>query len=173
MDYVYRAGVNCEVVRNDVHPELLNIDNYSGLVISPGPQTPKHSGHLMSFIEAFSGKLPILGICLGHQAIGEFFGSTLSHGLKPVHGKVHEIYLKKDEIFQGVGVKTRVVRYNSLILRNIPAVLNVIAITKDEEVMAIKHRDLPIWGLQFHPEAALTDDGQTMIKNWVSCNNIT
>ena len=160
------------MVRNNVPPAELDISAFTGLVLSPGPETPAKAGYLLQYIDKFHKVLPVLGICLGHQAIGEYFGAELVKAIRPMHGKISPVYLKKDPLFDSLGKKIDVVRYNSLVLKNLPEELLNIAETSEGEFMAIRHVTLPLWGLQFHPEAALTHEGLKLLKNWVSWNKI-
>ena len=123
----------------------------------------------MKVVDRFVSQVPVLGICLGHQAIGEYFGSVLVGAARPMHGKVSQIRHTGHPLFAHVEQATRVVRYHSLVLRQLPDELEVIAETDDEhrEVMALAHRELPAWGVQFHPEAELTEQGMQLISNWL------
>ena len=173
VDYFRRLNVDCMVLRNDTPVQELTGHNFKGIVLSPGPKTPEKAGNLMEVLSLYHQKLPVLGICLGHQAIGQFFGGQVTKALRPVHGKISAIRFNKDIIFQGIpSSEINVVRYNSLVVRNLPDVLEAIALSKEEEIMALKHKHLPIWGVQFHPEAELTEFGLVMLKNWVTYNQI-
>ncbi len=143
------------------------------IVISPGPQTPSKAGCLMALINEYHNKIPILGICLGHQAIGEYFGMKLVKAPKPRHGKITSVRHGSDVIFNGIPLDFNVVQYNSLILE-VPEVeeLQIIASGNGDQVMAVRHKSLPIWGLQFHPEAALTEYGLQLLKNWLDYNKL-
>lgn len=171
-DYLRQAGAECLVLNNKVRPEELSKLNLKGIVLSPGPETPAKAGQLLQVVGAFYNKLPILGICLGHQAIGQFFGAKLEKAEKPMHGKVSIINCKEDYLFQGLARQLKVVRYHSLVLNSLPETLSSIAATEKGEIMAVKHNQLPVRGLQFHPEAILTESGLAMLKNWLSFNNI-
>jgi len=165
--------VECCVYRNDVPLETIFSGNYQGVVLSPGPEVPEKAGHLMKVLAQYLDQLPILGICLGHQAIGQYYGAKLVKGQKPMHGKVSKVDLTCDVLFKGMPEEINVVQYNSLLLEALPAELKIIAKNKKGEIMAIKHADLPVWGVQFHPEAALTDFGLIILKNWLVYNDIT
>ena len=168
--YLAVAGVPCEVKRNDeVAPSDLKSDQYKALVLSPGPGIPTRAGQLMNMLDASVGK-PVLGICLGHQAIGMHFGAVLEKSVRPMHGKVSSITTSNHPMFYGIEQPSiEVVRYHSLVLRNLPDELQVIATSKDDfEVMAIAHQTLPVWGMQFHPEAALTRFGSRLVQNWAN-----
>lgn len=171
-DYLQQLGVECVVLNNQTSIASIQKLPIKGIVLSPGPETPEKAGILPGVIRAFYNKLPILGVCLGHQAIGQFFGARLVRALKPMHGKVSEISCEEDYLFHGIPKNIKVVRYHSLVLQEMPSSLSNIALTAEGEVMAIKHNTLPIRGLQFHPEAILTENGLVMLKNWLSFNNI-
>lgn len=172
VDYFGQAGVEAKVVRNDVPLQEVIQLPVTAVVLSPGPGTPKQAGSLMDVIHYYHEKVPMLGICLGHQALGEFFGAKLEKGIKPMHGKVSEIICEADPIFESIPSKTEVVRYHSLVLRHTPESILPLAHTAEGELMAFKHKTLPLYALQFHPEAALTTYGLQMLKNWVSIVNI-
>ena len=117
-------------------------------------------------------KKPVLGICLGHQAIGVYFGAVLCQAEKPMHGKVSFMKHKQDLIFKNVTERFEAVRYHSLIIKNLPPTLQEICLTDENVVMGIKHTDLPIYGIQFHPESILTNSGLKILENWLKLNNI-
>jgi len=142
----------------------------SAIVISPGPGKPKEAGICEEVIKYYTGKLPILGICLGHQAISEAFGAKITYADKIMHGKTSEITIKNDiQIFKGLPCRVTVGRYHSLIsdIGTIPDCLEIIAKTDDNIVMAVKHKEYNVYGLQFHPESILTPHGNIMIKNFL------
>jgi anthranilate synthase/aminodeoxychorismate synthase-like glutamine amidotransferase len=168
--YDYLAQLGCEVYveRND-NITVEQIENIApqALVISPGPGKPRHAGTLMEIISSFHTVLPILGICLGYQAIGEFFGAELTYAPRPMHGKTTEIIFDtKYFLFHNIPQKTEVMRYHSLNIKNIPDALEVTAQTASGEPMAIQHKHLPVCGVQFHPESVLTTHGMQMLQNW-------
>ena len=168
-DYVRQCGVLCDVIRND-DVKLNNkdfINNYDALILSPGPQTPKKAGHMMEIIHKHHKTKPILGVCLGHQAIGQYFGAELGKATTPKHGKVDMAIHKGHSLFNNISQIFEVTRYHSLILYNIMHPLQIIAHTQNNEPMALSHRTLPIIGIQFHPESCLTTSGLTIIKNFV------
>ncbi len=168
-DYLGRLGATCTVFRNNVALSAITRYPYQGIVLSPGPSSPKQAGNLMKVLEFYHDKLPILGICLGHQAIGEFFGAVLTCAHQPMHGKISEIITQGSVLFEGLPQKFKVVRYHSLILQNFPQVLKVTASTNDayQEIMALEHNYLPIFGVQFHPEAILSEYGLEILANWL------
>ncbi|MEM7107233.1 MAG: aminodeoxychorismate/anthranilate synthase component II [Bacteroidota bacterium] len=168
VDYFEQLGVTCTVLRNDIPLKEVISKNYSGIVLSPGPAKPENSGNLLKVIEHYHNKLPLLGICLGHQAIGQYFGACLQKALRPMHGKISEIDIEPDPLFKGLPTTFDVVRYHSLVLTfNDDTYLRPLAMSREAELMAMRHNDLPIWGLQFHPEAALTENGLAILRNWL------
>ena len=136
---------------------------------------PKHkqAGISLEILERFKGKLPILGICLGHQCIGHYFGGKIVKGKIPMHGKISEVVHNNQHIFKGVKNPLKVTRYHSLEIEkcSIPAELEIICQTDDNVIMAVKHKDYPIYGVQFHPEAELTEDGHKILKNFINIVN--
>jgi len=169
LDYLGRVGVASEVFRNNVSLEILVQEDYAGILLSPGPGKPKEAGNLMEVLEYFCQKLPIFGVCLGHQAIGEFFGAKLQKAQKPMHGKISKISLVNHSLlFKNLPEQFSVVRYHSLVLQDLPECLRATALSEKSEIMALEHKFLPICGVQFHPEAALTDFGLQIIENWAS-----
>ncbi|MCW3124783.1 MAG: anthranilate synthase, component [Bacteroidetes bacterium] len=167
-DYIMQAGQECIVVRNDEKTmEEINSLDFDSIVISPGPRTPSEAGITMDVIRQYWEDKPILGICLGHQAIGEFFGSSLVSALKPMHGKTSIMKHTDHKIFEGIAAETEIMRYHSLALEYVlEDHLKVIADTAEGEIMGIAHTEKKIIGLQFHPESVLTPYGLQMIKNW-------
>lgn len=164
-------GVSVKVFRNDqisiadiraIHPRAI--------VISPGPGRPARAGITNETILSFAAQIPILGVCLGHQAIGEVFGARLVRAIEPIHGKKWPIFHRGRGLFQGVPNPIEVGRYHSLLLdvNSIPDMLTVEAYTVENEVMAIRHRDYPVFGVQFHPESILTPMGTRLLENFVS-----
>ncbi|MBC8153336.1 MAG: aminodeoxychorismate/anthranilate synthase component II [Bacteroidetes bacterium] len=168
VDYLRQAGAVCTVVRNDASLASITARSFDGVVLSPGPGTPQRAGNLMAVVEYYHARLPMLGVCLGQQALGEFFGATLGLADRPMHGKVSAIRVDTgDELFQNMPGQFNITRYHSLVLQTLPLALRQLAVTKAGEVMAIRHRTWPVWGVQFHPEAVLTEYGLVLIKNWV------
>jgi len=147
----------------DLHPDRL--------VISPGPCTPAEAGISVAAIQEFAGKLPILGVCLGHQSIGAAFGGKIVRAAHIMHGKTSEVEHDSRELFKNVTNPFTATRYHSLVIapQTLPACLKVTArACDDQEIMAIRHRELPIWGIQFHPESILTEAGMAILKNFLS-----
>ncbi|NHE59168.1 anthranilate synthase component II [Cyclobacterium plantarum] len=167
-DYFKRSGEAVMVVRNDVPLTALFDLEFAALVLSPGPGRPEDAGNLMQILEHFVDKVPVLGVCLGHQAIGTLFGAGLQRSIRPMHGKVSWVNQTSPQPFlQQVPGRFQVTRYHSLELTALPPELEVVLETDQGEVMAICHKSLPVIGLQFHPEAHLTKYGEKIIRNWV------
>lgn len=158
------------VIRNDqCSPEEIEAMHPSHIMISPGPGKPSQAGRCEEIIRHFQGKLPIMGVCLGHQAICEVYGATVSYAKELMHGKMSVVELERDcKLFRGMGETAEVARYHSLIALKdtIPDCLQVIASTQDGEVMGVRHGDYEIYGLQFHPESILTPEGKVMLENF-------
>ncbi|CAN5529417.1 aminodeoxychorismate/anthranilate synthase component II [soil metagenome] len=169
VDYLQQAGATCRVVRNNESFAELISEPVDAVVLSPGPGVPKQAGRLMDVIHYYHQRVPMLGICLGHQALGEFFGATVTRAERPMHGKVSTIRTETDDVlWQGLPTEFDVTRYHSLVLTDLPPdELVRLAVAGQDEVMAIRHQTLPIWGVQFHPEAALTQNGLKLIENWI------
>lgn len=167
-DYVARANVQCEVVKNDaITIAEIESGNYDGIILSPGPKIPDDAGVTKTIIKYFYNSKPILGICLGHQAIGETFGAKLVKADYPMHGKTSEIIFEPHYLFQNFFEPFNAMRYHSLILKEVASPLRVIAKTNDAEVMAVVHENELLCGVQFHPESVLTENGQQIINNWL------
>jgi anthranilate synthase/aminodeoxychorismate synthase-like glutamine amidotransferase len=163
-------GAEVEVHRNDV----IGVDEAlalhpTHLVISPGPGTPLDAGISMQMIRAFSGRIPIFGVCLGHQSLVEVFGGKVVRAARLMHGKVSPVIHDGRGVFGGVPQDFQAGRYHSLIAEpeSIPSVLEVTARTAQGEIMGVRHRSLPIEGVQFHPESVLTPDGPTLMRNFL------
>ena len=172
--YFEEIGQKVKVFRNDEvqTQEVLDI-NPDYLVISPGPSTPKNSGICIDLIKENSknrNPKPLLGVCLGHQAIAEAFGANVIQSGKPIHGKVSRISHYKSKLFKNIKNPFNATRYHSLIVENktLPKMLEITAITDDKVIMAIQHKKLPIFGVQFHPESIATDFGHQLLKNFLS-----
>jgi len=169
-DYFAQLNFPCEVFRNDEKsPEEIISMNPSTIILSPGPETPKKAGVMMELIEFFHNKIPLLGICLGHQGIGEFFGAKLVRADRIMHGKTSMIIHDHHPLFADIPSPFEAMRYHSLILKEMESTpLKVIAHTAENEVMAFIHPDKKICGIQFHPESILTPHGITILKNWIA-----
>lgn len=167
-DYFLQHDLACEIIRNN-EKELLNKqpDDYLALVISPGPETPVKAGYLMQVLPQWINKIPILGICLGHQAIGMYYGASLIRAKQPRHGKVDTLSHNGNSLFDGISQEFQATRYHSLILPQLPQELEEICWCNDE-IMGLAHKSLPIWGVQFHPESCATPDGLRMVKNFIA-----
>jgi anthranilate synthase/aminodeoxychorismate synthase-like glutamine amidotransferase len=167
-DYFMQLGEEVIVVKNDEINAGLNEYRFDKIVISPGPNTPSEAGKLMEVIPTVYDRYPVLGICLGHQALGQFFGSELILAKRPMHGKVSAITHDGDLIYKNIPDPLNVCRYHSLVLRNAEnAALRVTASTSDGECMSFRHKTLPITGIQYHPEAILTEHGLKILGNWL------
>jgi para-aminobenzoate synthetase component II len=169
--YLQQLGAETTVVRNDAVPPTQDRIGYDGVLISPGPGTPIEAGASMAVIEdcARAG-LPMLGVCLGHQALGEVFGATVAHAPELMHGKTSLIEHHGQGVLEGLPTPFTATRYHSLAVRpeTIPAELIVTATTASGIVMGLQHRDLPLHGVQFHPESVLTEGGHRLLANWLA-----
>ena len=161
-----------KVVRNDecTLEEIAEMKP-EAIILSPGPGRPEDAGICIPAIKEFAGKIPILGVCLGHQSICEAFGGTVSYAKELMHGKKKKIYtVGKSRIFEGLGDSFQAARYHSLaaLKDKLPDVLKVTAEAEDGEIMAVEHTEYPIYGVQFHPESVMTPDGKKMIENFIN-----
>ncbi len=159
-----------KVVRNDsVTVEQLESMHPDAVIVSPGPGRPADAGICEDVIKALGPRIPILGVCLGHQAICEAYGATITYAKKLMHGKQSRIRFTADPIFEGLEQNIPVARYHSLAVKSdtLPECLEAIASADDGEIMAVKHREYPTYGLQFHPESVMTPDGMMMLKNFI------
>lgn len=173
--YVGEIYKDIKVVRNDaVTIEDIGKMDLEGIIISPGPGTPEEAGISIEVIKEFSGIVPILGICLGHQSIAAAFGGKVVRADKIMHGKTSIIKHNGKDIFEGIKNNLKVMRYHSLIAKKetLPEVLEVTAETADGVIMGIKHKEFKVYGLQFHPESYFTECGREIIKNFLGgiCN---
>jgi anthranilate synthase/aminodeoxychorismate synthase-like glutamine amidotransferase len=170
VQYLQELGAETIVFRNDkVGLAKLKKLKIKRAVISPGPGRPKDSGISCKFIKEFYKKIPILGVCLGHQCIGACFGGKIIRSKKIMHGKTSSIYHNKKDIFQGIKSPFEATRYHSLIIdkKSLSKDLMVTAKTRDGIIMGIKMKDYPLYGVQFHPESILTKDGKRILKNFL------
>lgn len=162
-------GAEVEVVRNDKF-ELKDLEQYDKIVLSPGPGIPSEAGLLLDVIRTYAARKPILGVCLGHQAIGEVFGASLENLKEVYHGVQTEgTQLGNDYIFDGLPERVMMGRYHSWVVAkdSVPECLEVTAMSDDGEIMAMRHRQYDIHGIQFHPESVLTPEGKTMVGNFL------
>ncbi len=168
LHYLLQTGNDCKVYRNDeITLEHLIALNPSRIIISPGPETPMQAGITMQVIEHFHRHTPILGVCLGHQALGMFFGAKLIHAPYPMHGKTSAITHNNHELFKGIPSPYTVMRYHSLSVTGFEGTgLIATAHTTDGAIMALAHKEYPCTGVQFHPESIGTEHGLQLLKNW-------
>ena len=170
VQYFGELGEEIEVFRND-KVSLSEIEklNPEMLVISPGPGTPKNAGISLDLINHFTGKLPILGVCLGHQCIGESFGGNIVLAPRLMHGKTSLIHHDGKDIFKELPNPLEATRYHSLIIEkeNLPDCLEINAWTEEQEIMGVKHKECLVWGVQFHPESILTTSGKALLNNFL------
>jgi anthranilate synthase component II len=171
VQYLGELGAAVKVVRNDA----ISLDEIASLrsdhtVISPGPCTPSEAGISVPLIRRFAGRIPILGVCLGHQAIGQAFGGRIIRAQRVMHGKMSSIVHDERGVFAGVPSPFNATRYHSLAIEraSLPDVLDVTATADDGEIMAIRHREMPLEGVQFHPEAILTEHGMKVLGNFLN-----
>lgn len=161
---------NIKIVRNDcIDISTISLKQYKGIILSPGPGSPKESGLCIPIVQKFSGQIPILGICLGHQIIAEAFGGFVQQANSILHGKSSRIWHSQRNLFSGVRNPLQVGRYHSLAIspQNFPSVFAIDAYCKDHVIMAIRHKIHPTYGLQFHPESYLSEEGNIIIKNFL------
>ena len=172
VQYFGELGAEVKVFRNDA----VTLDEIARLspeniVVSPGPSSPENAGISVELIKRFSGKIPILGVCLGHQAIGYAFGGRIVRAGKLMHGKISRITHHNTDVFQGMPQSFEATRYHSLVIdeKTMPGCLEVTARSEDDnEIMGIRHQSFPLWGVQFHPESILTRGGINILKNFLS-----
>lgn len=168
--YFREIGAEIQVVRNDkiTVEQVEAMENLEGIIISPGPKTPEDGGASLEILQAFEGRLPILGVCLGHQIIAWHYRANVHKGKMPMHGKVTDIRTHRRGLFKNLPEEYKVTRYHSLVVDEdtIPEQLQVDAQSDDGAIMAISHKTLPIYGIQFHPEAVLTEYGHEILKNF-------
>ncbi|MDO4323143.1 MAG: aminodeoxychorismate/anthranilate synthase component II [Lachnospiraceae bacterium] len=171
--YMEELGERVELIRNDrisagqVETMML-AGTLEGIIISPGPKSPKDCGNCREIVEQMAGRVPILGVCLGHQIIGHVFGAKVVKGVRPMHGKVTRIRTTGEGLFEQLPREYSVTRYHSLIVSDeqFPEELQVDARSEDGVIMALSHRKLPVYGVQFHPEAVLTEYGHELLGNF-------
>ena len=171
--YLEELGEKVTLVRNDKitadHIESMVYDgSLEGIILSPGPKSPADCGNCKEILKRMAGKVPILGVCLGHQIIGHVFGATVKKGNRPMHGKVTAITTDGKGLFQNLPRTYQVTRYHSLVISDekFPEELQVNARSEDGVIMGIRHRKMPVYGVQFHPEAVLTEYGHELLRNY-------
>ena len=171
VQYLGQLGAECEVRRND-EITVAEVADFgaAGVLLSPGPGTPERAGIMMDVIQEYAGKLPMFGVCLGHQAIGAAFGATVTRAPELLHGKTSEVHHSGSGVLAGLPSPFTATRYHSLAVEadSVPAELEVTGRTPSGIVMALRHRELPIEGVQFHPESVLTEGGHQLLANWLA-----
>lgn len=168
--YVLHAGAQAEVFRNDkISVAELEGLGFDAIILSPGPGRPEDAGICLELVQKLSGKIPILGVCLGHQTIAQSFGGTIIHAKSIMHGKTSMVEANGKHIFSGINKPFNVMRYHSLAVQesDLPDCLEVTARTLDGEIMGIKHKEHPTQGVQFHPESFMTTVGKRLIRNFI------
>jgi anthranilate synthase component 2 len=171
VQYFGELGQEVRVVRNDEIPAAdIAALAPSHIVISPGPCTPNEAGISLEVIKSYAGRIPILGVCLGHQAIGQAFGGRIVRAARVMHGKTSKIFHDEKGVFFGLPNPFEATRYHSLLIEraSVPEALDVTAKTWDEEIMAVRHKTLPVEGVQFHPESFLTTAGKELLRNFLT-----
>lgn len=170
VQYLGELGQDVQVYRNDeIDLDLVAKLKPRHIVISPGPCTPNEAGISVPLIKEFAGKIPMLGVCLGHQSIGQAFGGNIIHAKQLMHGKTSLIHHKNEGVFKGLPNPYTATRYHSLVIERetIPDCLEITAWTDDGEIMGVRHKTLPIEGVQFHPESILTEYGHELLDNFL------
>ena len=172
VQYFGELGCDVTIWRNDQFTlDDVRKLNPDAIVVSPGPCTPLEAGQSVSVIRELGAEFPVLGVCLGHQSIGEAFGARVERALQPVHGKTSPVRHDGTGLFAGLPDGVRVTRYHSLVVRDLPPELVATAFTTDpqeEIIMALRHRDYPVYGVQFHPESIETQSGMDMLRNFLT-----
>ncbi len=170
VQYLGELGQEVEVYRNDaIDPAGIRARAPTGVLLSPGPGRPEDAGVSLAVLGELAGEVPILGVCLGHQCIGAHWGGSIVRARQLMHGRTSSIHHDADGVFAGLPSPFVATRYHSLVVRrdSVPEVLTVSAWTEDGEVMGLRHRTLPVEGVQFHPESFLTDHGHALLANWL------
>lgn len=174
VQYLGELGAELEVYRNDeITTEEIDARSPERILISPGPGTPDRAGITLEVINEFSGKIPILGVCLGHQAIGQAFGGSVVRAPVPVHGKPSKVKHDNKGVFRNIEQGFEAGRYHSLVVdrASVPECLEISAETEDGLVMGLRHRELPVEGVQFHPESILTPEGKKILANFINAES--
>jgi anthranilate synthase component II len=170
VQYLGEMGVELQVQRNDqIALDQIRELKPERILVSPGPCSPRESGLSNDIIRAFGPQVPVLGVCLGHQCIGHVFGANVVVNYRMMHGKTSPIRHNGKDLFEGMPNPFMATRYHSLVIdrKTMPPCLEVTAESDEGEVMGVRHRELPIWGVQFHPESILTEHGRTILKNFL------
>lgn len=165
-DYLLQLGQEVEVKRNDEPLDTFH-QNYDAVVLSPGPGIPQKSNNLLSIIKVYENH-PLLGICLGHQALAVHFGLKLKKAIQPIHGKIRPVIHNGDELYNDIPEKFNVVRYHSLVIDKLSNPLIVNSWSESQEIMGFRHIEKLIFGIQYHPESILTEYGFQLLRNWLS-----
>lgn len=169
VQYLGELGAELKVVRNDdLTAEEVAALSPEKIILSPGPCTPNEAGITLDVIKAMGGKVPILGVCLGHQSIGQAFGAKVVRAKRPVHGKTSAIHHEGKGLFKDLPTPFRATRYHSLVVEELPEELEATAFTEDGIVMAMQHKELPVYGVQFHPESIMTEHGKQLLQNFLA-----
>jgi len=173
VQYFGQLGVEQRVFRNnEITPKEAVALNPDRVLLSPGPCSPREAGITLEIIRAFEGRKPIFGVCLGHQAVGHYYGGNVVRADRLMHGKTSPISHRDTDLFKGMPQGFRATRYHSLLVERstFPKELEVTAETAEGEVMGLRHRTLPIWGVQFHPESIATEGGMKILRNFLELN---
>lgn len=175
VQYLAQLGEEVKVVRNDE----IGVADIAALcpdriVVSPGPCSPEEAGISVAAIREYAGKIPLLGVCLGHQSIGAAFGGKVVRSVSLMHGKTSPIHHDGKELFEGLANPFNATRYHSLVVErsSLPACLEVTAWVENGEIMGMRHRELPVWGVQFHPESILTEGGMQLLDNFLKLSRL-
>ena len=171
VQYFGELGVETRVFRNDaITPAGALALKPDRVLVSPGPCSPSEAGVTLDIIRAFAGVRPLLGVCLGHQSIGQFFGGRVVRADRLMHGKTSPILHKNTDVFRGMPQGFAATRYHSLLVERatLPACLEITAETAEGEIMGLRHRELPVWGVQFHPESVATEGGMGILENFLN-----
>ena len=171
VQYFGQLGVEQRVFRNDeITPEQALALNPDRVLLSPGPCSPAEAGVTLGILKAFAGVKPILGVCLGHQSIGHYFGGRVVRAGRLMHGKTSPILHRGTDVFRGMPSPFAATRYHSLLVEreSLPACLEITAETAEGEIMGLRHRELPVWGVQFHPESIATEGGMKLLENFLT-----
>ena len=171
VQYFGQLGVEQRIFRNnEITPEQALALQPDRVLLSPGPGCPSEAGVTLDIIKAFAGRTPILGVCLGHQSIGQYFGGQVVRASRLMHGKLSPILHRGTDVFRGMPSPFRATRYHSLLVdrASLPDCLEITAETAEGEIMGLRHKTLPVWGVQFHPESIATENGMNLLRNFLS-----